>query len=136
MTEVAKASPHADALETALRSVIGGFRLYVDQVPAVPIYPYVVLFTDAGVHADDSLGLQVEHATFHPVVVSVARDDARFVHQLRDRVMQVLATEVIVPGRDCRLTSLSSNPVARDEDVPDRVVFFGRDLFRLDSWAN
>lgn len=135
MTEVAKATPHKDALVAALTAVLRGVRLYVDLVPGSPSYPYVVLFTDAGEHADDSLGLQVEHATFYPAVVSVgvSPDQCRMV---RDRVADLLAVDVVVPGRECRLTSMSSTAIARDDDVPDRVVLFGRDLFRLDSWAN
>lgn len=135
MTVVADPSAHAAGVEDALKVALGGVRLHVDEVPPSPGYPYAVLYTDAGGHADDSLGLQMEHATFYPVVVSVGVSAAQC-RMVRDRVVRVLAAGVTVAGRDCRLTSLSSTQIARDTDIPDRVVFFGRDLFRLDSWAN
>lgn len=135
MTEVARLIPHADAFVALVRSVLGsGATVYLDEVPDSPRYPYVVVYSDPGEHAHDSLGAQLEHVQFHPAVV-VAAVSATQHRMVRNDLFKVLGADLVVPGRVCDLSTMSSNPMARDTDVPDRVVMWSRDLFLIDSWA-
>lgn len=133
---VAVPSSHARALEQALLGLFVGTAtaVYVNVVPPAPTYPYVVLFADSPDVEHDSLGALGEHATFHPTVHLVGVS-SQMMFGLLDRFTGLFDIELPVDGRLIEVHTMSSSPVSRDDDVPDRVVLMSRQLLRLESYA-
>lgn len=125
-------------------------RVYLDVVPQLPTYPYVALFSDAGRRTDESLGAQMESGDFYPRMTCVgggaklseastaASMDAagQQIRLVRDRAMRIVGQEITTPsGAMARVEHAGSSTVARDEDIPDRVVFYAVETLRLRAFA-
>lgn len=126
-------------------------RVYLDVVPASPVYPYVAIFSDAGRRTDESLGAQMESGDFYPRMTCVGGSAAfskvpipaeawdvagQQIRAVRDRAMRIVGQEITTPsGAMARVEHAGSSTVARDEDIPDRVVFYAVETLRLRALA-
>lgn len=143
---------NADAMCQAIADLLAAqnVRVYLDIVPDQPTYPYVALFMDGGQMADDSLGAQMERAAFYPrmtCAASVPKKDgqamsaslytacAQSLRNTRDRAFGIFGQEVSAGGSVARVEHAGSSPVARDDDVPDRLVLYSVETLKLASLA-
>lgn len=132
--KTATPSAHSEALAAAIRTAIGGVQFYLDEVPSTPVYPYVVLWSDAPISSAESLGDKNELGRFNPAIV-VAAQNAATCRQVRDRLEMIYDRDVEVAGRLCELEKISSTQISRDTDIPDRYVAWCRDVLELRSYA-
>lgn len=127
-------SAHADVLVAAVKAAVGGVQVYRDGVPDKPLYPYVVVWSDASLSSDESLGDVNERSAFHPAI-TVAGQNASTVLAVRDRLDAIYDMDVHVTGRLVRLARLSATTIQRDDDLPTAVVYWCRDTLEMTSYA-
>lgn len=125
---------HADALVEAAKTAVGGVSVYLDEVPDDPPLPYVVVWSDAASSSDESLGDVNELGTFHPALTVAAQSPARC-RQVRDRLEAIFDDLLPVAGRLCEVERMSASQIARDPDIPNRLVYWCRDILELRSYA-
>lgn len=125
---------HADALVAALKALFPATSVFLDEVPANPPTAYVVVWSDAATHDAPALGGCVNVSTFHPGVTLVARTTSA-VRAMRDRLERLWDSGVTVEGRLCEVERISGSQISRDADIPDRTVWWCRDVLEVRSYA-
>lgn len=103
-----------------------------DATPSSPVYPYVVVYMDAGVRRADreSADLSLRDFGWQTTVVGVSAGQCR---AAVDRVTAALEGWRMDPGDpSCpRVQHPTSQPVRPDETVPDRSLFIATDQWRV-----
>lgn len=119
------------AIVTQLKG--GPLNVY-DAQPDSPAYPYVIVYADAGVstsdrEADERVSRSIGWQTT-TVGVSAAQCRAAL-----DRVTTQLEDwRPVVTGRLCtKVDHEGSQPVRKDDELPDRVLFIATDQWRVVS---
>lgn len=142
----------ADAAANAVKALIEaqGLTVYLDIVPDQPDYPYVALFFDGGQPSDESLGGQMERSAFYPrmtCVSAVPRTDgdasaalyaacAQSLRDVRRDAFKIFGWEITTGDSMARIESAGSSPMARDDDVPDRLVLYSVETLKLAALAH
>ena len=105
-----------------------------DAQPASPTYPYVIVYADGGVaYADRATdSLRSRTITFQTTVVGQSAGQCR---AALDRAVAALeGWRPVVSGRACsRMRHEGSQPVRKDDEFPDRVLFIATDQWQFVS---
>ena len=105
-----------------------------DAQPSNPAYPYVVVYADAGPRSSDrEADVRVHVAlSWQTTVVGVSPEQCRAaVDRLSDALTDWRPT---VAGRACsKVTHEGSQPVRKDDELPDRTLFIATDQWRVES---
>lgn len=105
-----------------------------DAHPSSPTYPYVVVYADGGVRSSDrEADVRVQQAiNWQTTVVGESAAQCR---AALDRVTAALEDwHPAVAGRSfSKVEHPTSQPVRRDEDLPDRTLFIATDQWRVVS---
>ena len=123
-----------DAVVTRLKGSPSAPLNAYDAQPASPTYPYVIVYADAGVaYADrdtDTLGPRT--ITFQTTTVGQSAGQCR---AALDRAVGALeGWTPVVSGRSCsRMEHPGSQPVRKDDEFPDRVLFIATDQWQFVS---
>lgn len=125
---------HADALVAALKVLFPATSVFLDEVPADPPISYAVVWSDVATHAAPSLGGCLDVSTFHPGVTLVARTTSTL-RRMRDRLESLWDSGLTVEGRLCEVERISGSQINRDADIPDRIVWWCRDVLEVRSYA-
>lgn len=106
-----------------------------DSKPTSPTYPYVVLYADGGVRSSDRESDQrVQRSlTFQTTTVGLSPAQCRAaLDRLNDRLEDWVPAAA--GGRSfSKVEHTGSQPVKADEELPDRVLFYATDQWRLVS---
>ena len=105
-----------------------------DAQPASPSYPYVIVYADGGISSADRAS---DHLTrrdigWQTTVVGVSAAQCR---AALDRAVGALeGWRPVVDGRVCsRVIHEGTQPVRKDDEFPDRVLFIATDQWRVVS---
>lgn len=105
-----------------------------DAQPTSPTYPYVVVYADGGVAYADRASdtLRSRTITFQTTTVGVSAAQCR---AALDRAVAALeGWRPVVTGRTCsRMVHDGSQPVRKDDELPDRVLFIATDQWQFVS---
>lgn len=119
---------HLDAIEAALAPL----RVHRGDAP-VGGYPYVVVYADAGRRSSERLTASRHRADFYVQTTCVALGEEQLT-AMRTRVVDRLsAGRLVVDGRVMGWPEHTSRPMSRDEELPDRVLFYGVDTWSFSS---
>ena len=131
---------HIEVIESVLKA--RGYQTYFVDVPKDPTYPYVVLWSDAGLPSADSLAGCEDILRGRIGVTSVAVEPLP-VLAMQAEVRRLLAPSarrwkrLNVPGRAAFLRLFDTRTVDVDRQVTltsaNRHPSFGVDIFELDS---
>lgn len=105
-----------------------------DAKPSSPTYPYVVVYAGGGVRSSDrEADIRVQQDIGWQT--TVVGDSAAQCRAALDRVTAALEDwRPVVPGRSFhKVEHSTSQPVRRDEDLPDRTLFIATDQWRVVS---
>ncbi len=102
-----------------------------DAQPDTPTYPYCVVYADSGVSDTDREGAR-DVRLWLDWQTTVVGESARQCRAAADRVRGALENWApVVASRHCSTVEhRGSQPVVRDDDMPDRVLFFA-----VDQWS-
>lgn len=123
-----------DAVVTRLKGTPSAPLNAYDAQPESPAYPYVIVYADAGLgfsdREDDSLNART--VSFQTVTVGQSAGQCR---AALDRAVGSLeGWTPTVSGRSCsRMVHEGSQPVRKDDEFPDRVLFIGTDQWSFVS---
>lgn len=110
-------------------------NLYDGYVPDGAAMPYVVVYRAVGRVTSERLCGDREREDGDVQVTSVGAT-AESASIAGTKARGVLTGRLQVPGRNTwRGEHLDSQPIRRDDDIADRVVFYGVDRYRLSSTA-
>ena len=106
-----------------------------DARPTTSTYPYVVIYADGGIRSSDrEADIRVRRTlTWQTTVVGASAGQCR---DALDRLNNQLEDWTPAPagGRTFgKVEHLSSQPVRKDDDLPDRVLFIATDQWRMVS---
>jgi len=127
---------HIDAIVTVLAPL--GHEVHFVDVPDVPAYPYILLWSSAGVPGRE-VPLCDQHTDLDTQLgVTMVAATPLGVLRLAGLVRPILdGAPLTVPDRSARLDLVDSRDVQVDRDVtlpqPDRHPAYGVDLYRLRS---
>ena len=105
-----------------------------DAHPSSPTYPYVVVYADGGVRSSDrEADVRVQQTVAWQT--TVVGESAAQCRAALDRVTAALEDwHPAVAGRSfAKVEHPTSQPVRRDEDLPDRTLFIATDQWRVVS---
>lgn len=131
---------HIDVMKSLIEA--RGYETYFVDVPKEPTYPYVVIWSDAGLPGGETLAGCDEVLRGNIGVTCVAVEGLP-VLSMQAAVRAVLAPSarrwkrLDVPGRAAFLRLFDTRPVVADQQVTltsaNRHPVFGVDIFELDS---
>ena len=106
-----------------------------DSDPATPSYPYVVLYADGGIRSSDRESDQRVQRTLSWQTTTVGQSAAQCraaLDRLNDRLEDWVPAAA--GGRSfSKVDHTGSQPVKKDDSLPDRVLFYATDQWRLVS---
>lgn len=123
---------HVDAALVAL-AADPLIHVYDGEPPSAAPLPYVVVYASVGRLSSDRLSAvpNVDSPDLQATVVGGSAEACRI---LGRRVRAVLLGRLPLADRQTwRGEHLDSQPIRRDDDIQDRVVFYGVDRYRLTS---
>lgn len=131
---------HIQAIESVISA--RGYQTFFVDVPESPTYPYVVVWSDAGLPGGDSLA-GAEDVLRGRIGVTCVAVEPRAVLSMQAEVRRLVApsarlwSRLPVPGRAAFLRLFDTRPVDVDRQVSltsaNRPPAFGVDVFELDS---
>lgn len=125
------ARAHVAAALAALEDA--GVTVYDGNPPQAAQMPYVVLYAAVGRAQSDRLSAE-RNLLGSDVQATVVGANALSCRIVGEKARDVLVSRLLVDGRKTwRGEHLDSQPIRRDDDVIDRVVFYGVDRYRLTS---
>jgi hypothetical protein len=105
-----------------------------DAQPASPAYPYVIVYADGGISSADRVTdtLRTRSIGWQTTVVGQSAAQCRLA---LDRTITALeGWRPTVTGRSCsRVAHEGSQPVRKDDEFPDRLLFIATDQWRVVS---
>lgn len=96
-------------------------------------FPYAIVTASSPVSSTDGIVTGRERAELD-VTVGYHGSTPQQARWAADRVSQLAGVHLVVAGRQCVVESVFTNPIRRDDDNPNQIVWSGADGFTVLSY--